>query len=387
MDLPDSITAADAKYLEGSDANLSPFTFQSFIDGSLQVSAEQYIDDYIPFKASAMLGNAAIQRSCILLSSILFNYECFPTYFGSEYIFLLQHDALMRFPERKSDTVLQNANDFAAGLRKTARAHPKVNFVVYLADMSEFSSCNPARSLISYPTVTSADFETILRSELENVTNVIVLGHFFNNASAYFNQYYHSDHHWSGYGTLAAYNQIANTLNLSRSVASTGCNSQLEGLAMNGSFARSGLMLLDCAVREPVFFTERLSVEDGTPPPVAQNDGRKNLDLTPLHSEFDFYHSWYGPSASINIANNSLLDLDHRRNALLIGDSYTSSMQWLIAQNYQSCEVRLDCHGGFNGPERLTDLITEQKCEDVYFVMAPTGMTNLANCYPHYFED
>lgn len=371
----------------GGRVNLSSFTFQSFIDGSLQASVERHIGNYIPFKASAMLGNAAIQRDCILLSSKLFNYECLPTYFGSDYIFLLRHDALMRFPERKSSVALQAASDFAAGLKKIAHAHPTVNFTVYLADMSEFSPCNPARSLISYPTVTSTDFEAILQSELEDMANVIVLGHPFDNTFAYFDQYYRSDHHWSGYGTLAAYDQIAKALNLNRSVASTRCNSQLEGLVMNGSSARSGLVLLNCAIKEPVFFSESLCAEKGDTPPVTQNDGRKILDLTPLHSEFDFYHSWYGPSASISIVNNNPLNPNHREKGLLIGDSYTSSMQWLIAQNYQNCEVRLDCHGGFNGPERLTDLITDQKCEDVYFVMAPTGMTNLANCYPHYFED
>lgn len=99
-----------------------------------------------------------------------------------------------------------------------------------------------------------------------------------------------------------------------------------------------------------------------------------------LLAEFDFYHTWYGPSESTIIMNSYAKD-----STLLIGDSYTSAMQWLIAQYYHQTFVYLDCHGAYKGEDTLEDRIAESNCKDVYFVMAPTGIQYLKECYPRYW--
>jgi hypothetical protein len=384
-ELPKELTAAEASYLEGGAYSSEPLLIQDFATGKFQASFEQRINQYIPFKASAMLGNAALQREYIQLSSSLFQFECFPTYFGSDALYLTKDNALMRFPETNSD-ILQTTKDFAQSLGEIANELPSVNFIIYLADISNLSSSNPARTLVSDTSPTTDDCASILQSELRNAKNVTVLSQSPENTNAYFDHYYRTDHHWSGYGTLAAYEQIAGAASLRHDVASIVSNPTLHGLVMNGSNARSGLMLLDEIVREPVFLCSNLATKNTAPPPVDQNSGRAALDSDPLHTEFDFYHSWYGPSSPITIDNFSQTPVNNKR-ALLIGDSYTSSMQWLIAQNYETTLVRLDCHGAYAGPDKFIDLIANNEYPDVYFVMAPTGMEYLKNCYPQYFSD
>lgn len=375
---------SESIYLEGtSSLSAAPaFTIENFTNGAFQSFAEDRISSYIPYKSSIILTNALLQRKSIELSSSVFSYPCYPTNFSSDILYLPKQKALMRSPEPAENATLESAQIFTRGLCGVAKSHHDIKFHVFIADMSEYSGCNPGRALVSSATATTSDFTEAVESAI-SVNNVSVLSCPPESTDEYFRYYYRTDHHWSGFGTIDAYNQIASIAGLTPFDGPIAANSELEGLVMNGSNARSGLLLLNETAHEPNLHLGRLLNEAHETAPVALADGRKILNLDPLRTEFDFYHDWYGPSAPALISN---MATNSTESALLIGDSYTSSMQWLIASNYLSLEVRLDCHGGYNGIERLTDLIECSNCSDVFFVLAPTGFGNLLSCYPNYFS-
>lgn len=139
-------------------------------------------------------------------------------------------------------------------------------------------------------------------------------------------------------------------------------------------------MLLNEGDAEPQLDLRDIEASAGYDAALKSSDPGAALDDNFLLAEFDFYHTWYGPSENTTITNRREGD-----SALLIGDSYTSAMQWLIARNYHQTFVFLDCHGAYKGSETLEDRIAESDCKDVYFVLGPTGIQYLRECYPRYW--
>lgn len=363
----------------GGDADIaSNLSFSGFVSGGLQNALSIKLENNAPCRSLALLSNAALQRGVIEASNFFFGYSAFPTFFGSEYCYIPKEDGLMSMPAQGSPGLSADADYFIKGLSKTAQRYPEITFYVCVADLSSYSAANPAMSLVSNPTLSSQDIANALQDS-KDAPNIQVVDVSQDNAEAYFNYYYTSDHHWSGYGALQAFRAIMGD---ERDGASKiEAVPFLRNRHMNGSMSRSGLMLLDEQDEEPQLDLRGITALSDYDAALKSKQPKAALNKNPQLAEFDFYHIWYGPSANTTITNNR----EESGSALVIGDSYTSAIQWLIAQDYHRTTVFLDCHGSYKGTESIESRILSSSCNDVYFIMAPTGIQYLRDCYPHYW--
>lgn len=72
-------------------------------DGSFQDSFERYVADGVPWRDVVVLANAAVQRSGISLASGLFGYPAYPTFFGSDYVYVPECDAVLPIALKSAD--------------------------------------------------------------------------------------------------------------------------------------------------------------------------------------------------------------------------------------------------------------------------------------------
>lgn len=93
-----------------------------------------------------------------------------------------------------------------------------------------------------------------------------------------------------------------------------------------GKRSHGGLILINNPVNEPQFYCESLLVKSADQPALLNSAGRRILELDPLKAEFDFCYDWYRPSVLAPFKHTST-PLSHDAMVLLIGGSYTSSMQ------------------------------------------------------------
>lgn len=386
FELPVLASSKMVSYLTGGRTETGDISdvmsFEALTQGLFQSAVEDKVENNIPFRAQSLLFTSSLQKELIGASNIIFNWSAYPTFYGSTYFYVNSENSITAAPITDFAVTLDNARKIAEGMNSVALKHPDLDFVICLADRIAYSECNPVAGLISDPFLTTVDCLNALERHID-VENVYISCHNFADMSEYYKYYYTSDHHWSGYGALDAYGLFADDLKLKNDVEDAIDNLNFQGLVMNGSSARSGRYLLNEKVNEPCFIVQGLSASSGYSAPVLQGEaGVATLLDDPYGAEFDFYHDWYGPSVGTVITN----EREVQEKALLVGDSYTSAMQWLIAQNYEETYVYLDFHGRFSGSESLEDRIEESDCSTVYLVFGASGFDNLLKSYPDYFE-
>ena len=388
IDLPDWLTAEDSRYLSGGiektsvSKNLSISGFES---EKLQEAVETQIGNNIPMKSTALLVNADTQRLAIEISNFAFGWGCYPTFYGSTKVYDTSLDALSRmpyvFPEKKAEEFCA----FVSKLSDLACEYPEKRFVVYVANLSQTSGVNPAKNYISNGFVSIDDLVLRGRGCVET-PNVSVLGEDYDSPGEYFADFYTTDHHWNGFGCIRAYRNIVMDMGLDDSISSCSAVQALDGLKMNGSNSRLGLMLLDESAREPVFDLSSVEVVYGARPPVVENDVA-SLRSNFQQAEFDFYHAWYG-NGNVRLVNKS-----QRKSSkvLLLGDSYTFSMRWLLAANYVGLTQAKDFSASV--PEQLAkegttlrDRIESSGADDIVFVAASGDYGDMVRLYPGYFD-
>ncbi len=212
--LPDDMTAKSAQYLSGgmSYVNVRSFlNFPSITSGEFQNATEKEIGNYIPAKADALLGNAAIQRCGIEASNTLFNWSCYPTYYGSNHIYIPAEGALASLPAAKNNW--GGATDFFKSLNAYAQENENLKFIVYIVAGREYlPDANPAFSLTASPVT----LDNLLKEVQRNIIspNLIIETNYYQyNLETFYENYYKSDLHWNIQGALAANEQIAKHLN------------------------------------------------------------------------------------------------------------------------------------------------------------------------------
>lgn len=384
--VPSWFSARDSVWLSGyiEDTELSEhLSLDSFLKGDLQASFDSAIGNHIPMKAEALLTSASIQRTFIGGSNSLFRMECYPSYYGSNEVYIPSVNALANWPRLDMDNVLASVKDFSMLMLSFAETHPDKRFHIIFADISSSSNLNPACAYLKVQ-VCAADCYAAAKEIMSGVNNVDVTFRQYSDLRAYYRDYYTTDHHWNGFGALAAYNQMIENEPSEQLTDGPYPSESFPSLYINGSTARGGLMMLNEVPNEPDMALWSYPMTASISPPLLKQRGGVRMISYLPESEFNFYHAWYGPSSSVVIQNNS--KEAQGRKALVLGDSYTSAMQWLIARSHESTYTFLDLHGGYSGSESLEDRIAESGADDIYFVACAGGFNNLFNCYPRYFE-
>lgn len=385
IEVPECVISPETKYLEGGieQSNIREhFSVDGFAQKSLQNEIEVFVGNHVPMKQVALLGNAAIQRTAIEASNRLFQWGCYPTFYGSQRVYVPVENALAMMPLKERKQSLEKLRVFANNLAEFGKLNPRIEFVVLLADMSTRSEANPAFGLVSGSASTAECAEELKDAISRAGGGVHLVWEAYRDPSAYYKHYYRSDHHWNGHGALALYQKAAEELGLTADVLDSEHDDLLQDVYQNGSYSRSGLMLLNESVSEPALRLSGFDVKGGYKLPemfdrlplTAENEG--------LATEFNFYHSWYGASSDATILN-----AERSGKALVVGDSFSSAAQWMIAANYGQTDVFLDCHDSAARNLSLYDRLSGNSYDAVYFVANPSGLINLVNKSPQYFEE
>lgn len=385
LDLPCWLTASDSQYLAGGIETVEINEYldiEAFESEQLQDALEKEIGNNIPLKSTALLTNAALQRSCIEVSNRFFDWDCFPTFFGSNRVYARESDSLYRMPYNYTNIMTQQFDAFVSYMDEIAAVYPEKQFCVYLVDGSQYDSANPARDLVHYNCF-DIDESAVKANGSISSGNLLFVGDTISESMDYHSYFYSTDHHWNGYGTRRAFQAIAQATGLDMMANPIKGQSSFEGLRINGSDARVGLMLLDELVKEPLFTFPNTKVVQGDSAPVFTS-GVGFAESIPLEAEFDFYHAWFG-KGSLTLEN----DLREGK-VLLIGDSYTYSLRWLLSNSCNRVVQRADFSSGqqVGVKERhrtMRNLIDATSPNRVIVVSSPGDLISMVGTFEGYF--
>lgn len=387
LQLPAWLTSEDAAYLAGgiSESNLKEhLSLASFETEEFQNALDSEIENHIPAKAQVLLINAALQRFAIAASNALMGFDAYPTFFGSKTIYLPQDNALADYPSTKAWT-LKRTKKTGEGVVSVAEHEPEKNFYLVVADMSYTSQANPAHALVS-DALSTTDYLEVLHECIKGTPNVHLVSLPYDNPQEYYANYYRTDHHWNGFGTIALYDALRRTAQLPYDLPRPETVLSFPGVKTNGSYARDGLMLLNEPVEEPAFDLSHITVQNDTIPPVAQVDGVQSVLAAGPRAEFSFYTEWFGSSfltAQSPLSNSAALT---GKRAVVIMDSYADSLHWLLAPNYAYLRCYRDIRDGEESDVTLLERIEEVDANDVYIIGSTSAFTRPPKYLPHYFD-
>lgn len=375
--VPSWLSPEDARWLSGGyeaphiEEHLS---LNGFLDGELQNVLEAELGNNIPAKGTALLLSASLQRRAIEASNALFGWECYPTFFGSNRLYIPEVNALGRMPAKGRDSFAEDTFAFGEELALFAQDYPHTRFNVVLADISEHSALNPA-SALSSNVFSSLQSHDILLDSCSGSPNIQISFSQAADIADYYRNYYTTDHHWNGFGAALAFASIeGRSLDIESGVEG------LSGIKMNGSMSREGLMLLNEQAREPLLDFSSIVVKGIDPPDFLLPNGVQELTQNVKVAEFDFYHGWYGNSVSFEAGGMG------EGTALVVCDSFGAALQWFVANDHENTLIRTDLHVSASGNQKLRDIMELSHYDDVYFVSHAGGFAHLLDRFPFYFE-
>lgn len=368
VDLPSWLTAGDASYLSGGivkadvEANA---TLEGFASGKLQQSLEDEVGNYIPAKATALLTTAALQRSSITTSNLLFNWHCYPTFYGSTLLDVPSEDRLVEMAEEATSEIEALAQEVAGAVDSFSGRHPDTRVLVYLAPDSQNTEGSPSAALMSNP-LTYDQLEAVFESEdghFEWVSGGVTYDEFRSG-------WYRTDHHWNEEGSYQAYTRIASAMGFGDSLTVPSVKTAYDEPPFYGTFARRGLSdgYSDAVAYYEIEAEPKLSVEIR-----GEEVGREGLIHKDLYNQqawnankyanryAELFHDDYG---LITIRNQDAPE--GRGGLLMVVDSYSNSMERLLAAHFSVTYVFDPRHSS----QTLDEFLLEHaEINDVLFLM------------------
>jgi len=265
---------------------------------------------------------------------------------------------------------------FVSQLAEKAEANPQVRFVVYMAEMSQYSSANPELKYTSIGKSSASELKEMLAS-LEFPDNLSFIFEPFDEEGDFFEHNMKTDHHWNALGIQRGLSLISKSLD-SEAMKDLNYIVEVDGPPCNGSLARSGLMLLN---ETPVGFD---CANDGI---TLLADG--NMQTAGEHSGYyssqkdgkiyNFYEKYYENfDEVIGIGKGS---------ALLISDSYGNALKPALGLQFQtvSCEYLMHWRAT-SQIANLEESISQQDPDTILFVGELENFASFCDRFPHYFE-
>ena len=380
--LPEELTAGSARYLTGTYAEATDIggnlSVRGFASKELQNQFETAIENHIPAKASVLLFNAGMERSCISIANAVCGWPCYPTRFESRILYIPECDALGRTPLDFNEEIKSALRETAQGMVDIARDYPDKRFVWYLVGGLENPSISPAYDLVSNgmsPEKTADYLEPIFR----DVDNVTVLYDDYDNLDSYYNDFFRTDHHWKMTGAEKAYNTIASELELPQFSAGL---KPIDNYVFSGSTARDGLFPM----------TEDVFDLDADFSYLTELDDNKAFYCKFNHDRFwDVYNS--GDPAVVSMFHDYYFDGnyysggymvggDGDRDAFIISNSYSGDIRPLLGSHYRYLRSFVTFSRNNRMYTPLRDLIEESNPDDVVFVAQPAAY---ADDLPYWF--
>lgn len=333
--VPEQLTSVPARNLAGNfkPVHIEPvFNLDGVLSGELQTVLGKKIEDYfIPAKAPALRVNAGIQRSFIEVSNALFGWECYPSFYSTSVLCVPSEERLMECPMDCSEDMIVTL----MGVQEKLEAfslRSSVPVALYVAPTAACVDGSPAASLMSDP-LTYSEYRSIFGGKASSYLWVDGGVSY----ESFLADWYRTDHHWTASGGYAAYWKIAEALELDDRLVPESDVIFPEPW-FYGSFARRALcdryhdLIQDYVVDYPAYRIEFNGTEVSFNELVGYDDYELGLYPSAKYDNRygDYYHYDY---ASITIEN---LDSRQEGELLIIGDSYTNSIERFFASSFKN---------------------------------------------------
>ena len=337
-------------------------------DGTFQDSFEQFVADSVPARDDVLFANARVQRAVIELSNLAFSFDCWPTYFGSTRAYSKSHNVLFDIPRTTLKFTSEKLDKWTKKYTNMIEASPEVDWVFCLADKDLSSKANPAYDLCA----STADRDVISEGFLSRLPEECeVVGVTYEDTDAYYEKYYKNDYHWNIKGALEAYEEISSALGIEPVASEDDVFCVAHDQERLGSALRIGLSkqvtkddFFDVAYAE-----SELSVTvDGEEEDADWLVAYKNSDGGDADADESktYFHSNVG---IITIHNE---DLDNGETLLIIGDSFSNSIERLFAESYETV-ISFDPRNN-KTDLRVRDIIDLYDVDDAVFIMCQTSL-------------
>lgn len=379
LQLPDYLTSEEATFLSGgvSDVTLKDkISIAGFTDKDLQTALEEKVGNFIPVKAKALLTNAYMQRAAIYTSNCLFDWDCYPTYYGSKNLVIPSQNAVSIIPGLEKETV-PKLSSLCKRLKRFSEKNPDLNFKLYITDYAYTSKTNPAQKYLSHA-ATTQDVVEYLDRRVKGCSNIEVLTDYSNSIDEYYEYFYRSDHHWNANGALRAYKTLFKD-NGNSQLLQKDSYVDVDGPLFSGSYTRSGLYIVE---EKPIDFAYRFDEVDLTKDDQEENGSEHTayFESSKQRKHWEFYDLYYEDFAKAT--NNG-----NKKNALVIADSFGRALLRPIALNYENVYFFTYLHFADTNSVKIKELLTKHDISDVIFVGHSPNYTTFASRHPHFFDN
>ena len=334
----------DSTYLEGSkpEADIrGNLSLSSIASGTLQAELETEVGNYIPCKGIAQLTNARLQRTAIALSSDLFRWDAYPTFYGSKYVYVPKDDVLLGLPGKATPGEIKKLQAGLEAYNSFASRHGNLDIAMYCVMNSDYLVDSPSSQYKSNP----MNYSTLNAELLEKLVGFRVIP-----ANVpyedYIEQWYATDHHWNIDGAYRAYCDIVEQspewgLPYSNS-ARGGGGLTIPDAQFRGSVSRSALYDKE---KYDTFFDYEFVLPDYE----VTIDGKPydqswlcQIDQAPQiikngNAYTNYYVKLYHANWGELVIRNPSSENDN--SLLLIADSYSNCIDRLFASHFQTTYV------------------------------------------------
>lgn len=314
--------------------SMPKLSLKALSNSSFQDKFEQFVADSVPFRDDMLLLNAGVQRLAIGFSNILFSYDAYPTFYGSDRVNSDKLDAVLPIVNKVTNEQRKRYEQASSDLTAFAARHPDKRVYLLGVDDSKRSAANPTAHLVSDPLLTE-EIQTLLSSKLSaDITYVKSVN---TSADQLISSYYRTDHHWrtrEGYRAYAA--ALAEMMPGEKPAQIT--DTRVFGASFIGADARVGL----CIPKEADQIEDyRVSLDavriliDGKEVKEDAIDSWEKYSNggAPTKRFTNLYGNYYHGNFELIEFENTRLSNDN--GLLIIGDSYTNCLERFFTANYR----------------------------------------------------
>ena len=339
-------------------------TLASLLDKTLQSSLETALEDRIPFKSEAALVNAAVQRLSIATSARLCNFKAYPTYYGSQYAYESEQDAVVPFPAPITVDLQELLINSTRAMNSVAADNPEIEVFYCEPPHQAYAPNNPLLPLFSRQTDDRLASQ-IIEDQLSPYITTIKLDPSDSSGKVS----YRTEHHWSMTEAYTGYRDILSVMDAIATPVSPEREIQFDA-PFYGSYARLGLCATDKpdAISDIVYPESNLQIEiDGVEKTLEDLRHRSlynNREWDPERFTLRYEEYYHWNVGLIAITNE---DLDSDRTLLIVGDSYSNPIERLFAENYKT----VYCIDPRYYRETVPTFLQTHHVDDLLFLLCP----------------
>ncbi len=308
-----------------------------FIDNSFQKNVEKASSDQFPLRMEAIQLSKSIDRGIITLAYLGLSDEVIPSDMTSGLYIMRDKSMIISRISRYSASYQKRIDDRIKNYETLLNTYPDINFILFYHERLISSPYHP---MVNY--IWNADNRQAFDYFEKNKPEKLLFGTFLlSGLEDHYRYYFHTDHHWNIHGALKAYDIIYTILRENYSGISPPLNHDrfiiFPGIEFLGSSARATYY----PIEPDIFEVADISFPDYDLNIVGNDDiynhseeyqnGNYSVDPYVNH-----YGNYYGEQQKLL---EYIFSVPSDRNLLIIGSSFTRSLQPLIASHYHRTYV------------------------------------------------